>query len=432
MKSIGRKTYPAALVLAALFPFGLTNLPARAADPPPAPAAPDWSKGILQGQVMDIVSGKPIDGATVALQDDKGKILAWSKTNAQGRYALATDALQALRLRPSPRKGLLAQIGGGVVKVVTAPVKVAGTVVDATAKAVKAIDPVGTAKATAVSVIAGSPAPLAANVAGTVQKAVAGKAAQAPQQAKEDVLNQALGERQAAPKAKRDALVPGEVWLSVSAPNYQDVKGKAGAYWLDPPAKTGDGKPRGAGAWLETARLAPAGSDKKSDITDMAVLLSDPRLEPGLAPAGATVTVRATLKAPADNAKAFRVFAREDRQKQVIELKPQPDGVFVGVLTLDPKMPLGLTRITIAALRTEPVEVSLKDSKADPLLDFAQKLDDLDPDQKYDFDPRIMASENRLELKLTVLDPKQATPPTAPPPAAAPAANPPAPAAPPK
>lgn len=418
MKFIGRKLYSTTLALAALFSLGLAAPPARTADPPPA--APDWSKGILQGQVTDVVSGKPIEGATVALQDDKGKMLAWSKTDAQGKYALATDALQALRLRPSPRKGLLAQIGGGMVKVVTAPVKVAGAVVGATGKAVKAIDPVGTAKATAVAVIAGSPAPLAANVAGTVQKAVAGKAAQAPQQAKEDVLNQALGERQAAPKAKRDALVPGEVWLAVSAPNYQDVKGKAGAYWLDPPAKTGDGTARGAGAWLETARLAPAGTDKKSDIADMAVLLSDPRLEPSLAPAGATVTVRATLKAPADNAKAVRVFAREDRQKQVIELKPQPDGVFVGALTLDPKMPLGETRITIAALRMEPVEVSLKNSKADPLLDFAQKWDDLDASQKYDFDPRIMASENRLELKLTILDPKQATPP-----AAAPAAAPP-------
>jgi len=33
-----------------------------------------------------------------------------------------------------------------------------------------------------------------------------------------------------------------EALLSVSAPHYQDVKGKAGAYWLEP-AATRDGKP---------------------------------------------------------------------------------------------------------------------------------------------------------------------------------------------
>ena len=58
------------------------------------------------------------------------------------------------------------------------------------------------------------------------------------------------------------------------------------------------------------------------------------------------------------------------------------------------------------ALRAEPIGVNLKDNKVDPLLEFAQCLEDLDSDKPYEFDLRIMASENRLDLPLTVLDPK--------------------------
>jgi len=66
------------------------------------------------------------------------------------------------------------------------------------------------------------------------------------------------------------------------------------------------------------------------------------------------------------------------------------------------------------------------------LLAWAAQREDLDADKPYHFDPRIMASENRLDLKMTILDPKQETPPpTTPAPGTPPVpATPPAPAAP--
>jgi len=129
-----------------------------------------------------------------------------------------------------------------------------------------------------------------------------------------------------------------------------------------------------------------------------------------MAPPGGTVTITVKLQAPSDPAPKVRVFAREDKKRTVVELKPQGDNVFSGQLTLDPKVAKGDTIITVAALRADPVEVNLRESKADPLLDFAQRLDDLDADKSYDYDPRIMASENRLDLSFTVLDPKLGTP----------------------
>jgi hypothetical protein len=165
-------------------------------------------------------------------------------------------------------------------------------------------------------------------------------------------------------------------------------------------------------------------------ICKVAVLLAEPRLDPPMTPPGATVKLCVKLQTPEGKPLNVRVFAREDKKRKVVELKPQEKGLFAGELSLDPKTPKGETTITVLALRAEPVEVNLRESKADPLLSFAERLDDLDADKRYEFDPRIMASENRLDLKLTILDPRQASPPTAAPsPKPPPAAPPPAPPA---
>jgi hypothetical protein len=49
----------------------------------------EYRKGLLYGKVLD-ATGKPVSGATVALQQN-GKVLAWTKTNEQGEYRLPAD-----------------------------------------------------------------------------------------------------------------------------------------------------------------------------------------------------------------------------------------------------------------------------------------------------------------------------------------------------
>jgi hypothetical protein len=294
-------------------------------------------------------------------------------------------------------------------KVATAPVKVVGDVAGATVDVVKAIDPIQTVKATAVTAATGIPAPLVAAV--TPQSAEAVKQ-QTEAKAAENVAKVLMGERQAQPKEKRKEMVPGEVQIAVTAAQHKDFKDKSGAYWLEAPTKI-EAKTLGAQAWLETVKLAPIEGDKKSEVENIAVLLAEPKLEPSLVPQGGTVKLSAKLQAPmGPDGKPLkvRVFAREDRKRKVIELKPQQNNLFTGELTLDAATPIGNTVVTIVALRAEPVEISVWQKPEDPLLTFASRLEDLDADKPYDFDPRIMASENRLDLPLTVLDLKKATP----------------------
>lgn len=396
----------------------------------PQTATTDWRKGALFGRVIDTVTGQPLPGATVALQDKNGKVMAWAKTDAQGQYVLAADSLTVLQLRPSRRRGFLERMARGVGDVVAAPVKVAANVV-------KQVDPINTAKAAVISTVTANPAPVAAQVADTASKAVKeqanGTAVQAAAQAREGTAKAVLGERQASPKEKREGLLPGEVFLSVVAPGYKDLKDKAGVYWLEPASEASpDGKTPQSGvrAWLETVKLAPAtAADKKCEVENNAILLAEGRAEPALAPAGSTVKLAVKLATPGNQPLKIRVFAREDKKRTVIELKPKDGapGVYAGELTLDPKLDIGDTTVTLIALRSEPIEVKLKADKTDPLLEFAKGLDDLDAGKPYEFDPRIMASENRLDLTLTVLDPKKEMPGTTP--AATPPAVPPAPAA---
>lgn len=389
-------------------PFWLALAPVVAMSAPLTVAAAP--PGELIGRVVDSANGQPVANATVVLQDKSGKVVVWAKTDAKGEYALSTDTLSALRLNPSRKKGLLEKLVRGTGKVITAPVKLAAGVV-------KQIDPVKTARAAVATSITGNPAPLASQALSDAQKALQAKTNATTRERAATAAKAVMGERAATPKEKRASLVPGEVFLSVAAPGFKELKDKTGAFWLEPSApavaetKT---PPMGVRAWLETVKLAASATpaEKKSEVENSAVLLSEPGIDQPLAAAGSVIKVSVKLSAPGGMPLKARVFAREDKKRTVVELKPQEGtpGLFTGELTLDPKLEAGDSLITLVALRAEPIEVRLNDKKEDPLLEFAKNLDDLDPDKPYDFDLRIMASENRLEIPITVLDPQKGSP----------------------
>lgn len=398
-----------------------------------ASAAPQSApQGGFYGQVVDAVTGKAVADATVALQDKHHHVLAWTKTDPQGHYALAANSIALLDLPTARRRGMLAAIGRGFVQVVQLPVKAVGAAVGVASDTVKAIDPVGTVKAAAVGMVAGSPLPLAAKASSDVQNLTGSDT----QQRARTTAAQAVINGSPAPRANakpKDMPGPGEVGLLISAPQYKEFRAPAGAYWLDATGSMDHGQASAAQAWLDTVRLAPATGDKNSDVQDQAVHLTDPTLDAALAAAGSTVKITVHLQTPTEPAVKVRVVAREQRTHQVAELMPQGNGVYAGSLTLDPKMPLGDTTVTIAALKDAPVDTPLPSGKeGDPLLALAAHLESLDADKPYRFDPRVTAGENRIDLKMTILDPKQesqaAPPPPAPTPAAAspPAAAPPA------
>ena len=83
-------------------------------------------------------------------------------------------------------------------------------------------------------------------------------------------------------------------------------------------------------------------------------------------------------------------------------------------MTLDRTCSLGDATICIGALRAEPVEVKLNAKNNAALFRFVRRLDSMQAGQPYGYDPMVMASENRMDVKITVLSPKSETPPPAP------------------
>jgi hypothetical protein len=362
--------------------------------------SPEFRKGVIYGRVLDL-AGKPVPEATVALQGKDGKVLAWSKTDANGQYAIAADPMSVLELRPSARRGLLEQCCRAVGDVVTAPVKVVADAV---------VNPGKTAKSVVASVATGTPAPLALQAAAPIvgDKQITDHTAKG---AREAAVKTALGD---GPKGKgKPKVEKGQARLLVSAPNYKEAQGCAGAFWLEGPVDD-KAHPVGMQAWLESVKLAPTASQGKSEIAQEALTLSDPIVEPALAAAGDTVTVRVKLNCPPGPDHHVRIFARESHKDAVTELKQddKDKNLFVGKLLIDPKTPAGESCISIAALREEPIEVKIDKKKADPLVDFVRRVDDMDARKPYQYDPRIMASENRIDVKLNVLDKSKQTPAT--------------------
>ncbi len=362
--------------------------------------APDFSRGALCGKVVDAATGKPIADATVALLDDKGKVIAWTKTDAEGRYRMAADAIQVLRIRPSRRQGLLDQIVKGIGDVVNAPVKVATGVVSTAQDVVT--KPGNTIKAAATSAVTGTPVPLAAQIAGTT---AGNLKSDSEQKTREAAVQSIMSERAGENAEKERTLKPGEITITVSASAYKAMKNTAGTFWLEPQSLP-DKKPAGPQAWLETVKLAPEKSDKNSEVVQEAILLSEAHLTPPLAPAGTPVKLDVKLQTPSGPPMPVRLFARENKTRKAVELTPQPENRYAGELLLDAKMPSGETMVTVIALRAVPLEITLPKSKTDPLLTFVQRLDDLNAGKPYVYDPRIFASENRLDITLTILPPK--------------------------
>jgi hypothetical protein len=366
---------------------------------------PDFRKGALYGAVVDTTTGKPIPDATIGVLAPDGKVLGWTKTNAEGKYAIAADTFAVLHLRPSHRRGLLEQICRSVGEIVTAPVRVA---VGAVSR------PGETLKSAAEATIMGNPTPLATQVANSLTDKARSTPIDAEKSARQAACHEIFSERQAAKKAKKPGLCPGELSLAVSAPGYKDLKSPAGAYWMEPPVEEKKKTKLGVQAWLETVRLAPAqAGDKKSEVAQEALLLADPQVEPVLAPPGATVHLSVRLKNPTGFGPKVRIFAREKKKDTVAELTaadPKQPELFTGSLTLDKGLAVGETQIAIGVLRTEPLEVKIPKAKEDPLLKFAGRLDELEAGKPFDYDPRIFACENRLDLTINILDPRQATP----------------------
>lgn len=375
--------------------------PAIPAVPSPQPAiatsetqAKELRKGVLIGQVVDS-AGKPVQGATVAVLENGGKVLAWAKTDASGEYRIPADPKTALNLRPSRTKGLLVRCADAVGSVVE----------DAFGAVVGTVTAPGEAAKAAATAIAGG---TSASQTVESQTALPNSSAVGPteQSAGGASANAALSPEKG---VMADASDRGASLLLISAPGFQDARLKDTAYWLDPPAEVEKHRV-GVQAWMQTVKLVPTSGKGKSDAIPAAVTLADASVQPDVAPAGTDVEIKVKLDAPdpAIIAKS-RVFARLTCKPTVVELSPSPTdkGFYEGKMHIDERAPAGATTISIGALREDPVEVRFRKSDKKALLEFARREPDLQAGHPYGYDPFVMASVNRMDVKLTILPAKK-------------------------
>lgn len=358
-----------------------------------------YQKGVLYGTVLD-TAGKPVAGATVALQRQDGKILGWCTTNAQGQYALPVDPKVALNLY-SHHKSLLEQCANAVGEAAMIPVRAVGSVVT---------QPGPTVRSAASSVASGTPAPLVGETIATGLPAqTAGQAAgQTAQAAGGAAAYTALGGTPPPPPPKTN---PGKATILISAKGFKDAQLQPTAFWMAAPVESKT-TPIGLQAWLETVKIAPTAAKDECAVQPQALSIASATVEPSNVPAGKIVTITAVLSAPPDASRPIRVFAREAGKNTVVELTPGADHkTYTGQMTIDPKAAVGETTISIGALRTDPVEVKLNPKKGDPLPEFCRRLDEMSAKKPYVYDPLTMGAANRQDVKLNVLSAAPSAPP---------------------
>jgi len=354
-----------------------------------------YQKGALYGVVLDS-AGKPVKGATVALQRMDGKILGWSTTNAEGLYALPVDPKIALNLY-SHHKNLLAQCVDAVGDVAMLPVRAVGNVVT---------QPGQTVRSAAASVASGTAAPL---VGQTMRASLPTPTpSEMSKEAGGAATYTALG---GTPPQAPPPTAPGKTTLLVSASGFKSARLQPTAYWMagEVQSKT---MPIGLQAWVETVKIVPAAAKEEGAVQPEALTIGGSSVEPKLAPVGSAITISCQLSAAPDPGRPIRVFAREAGRNTIVELKPAADHKsYTGVMTIDAKASPGETTISIGALRAAPVEVRLDPKKGDPIPEFCKRVDEMSAKKPYAYDPLIMGAVNREDIKITIL---KATP-TAPP-----------------
>ncbi len=316
------------------------------------------------GRVLSADGRVPIEGAMVAVYDQKNRVIDYAKSGPDGEYAVAV-----------PRSALnLAGRGGGFLRQVTSGVgKLANLAVGPIRDTVKSAagtpgDPVLRAGVGAASGIAGA-------LVGLV----------APQ-----------GKRPS--EARKE---PGAIVMKVSAQGRTDAVSVAKVYWMEEELyRVGGAERRTFAAWVDPVKLAPATGGKRSTIESEYLTFSEARLEPSIAERGTTVTISAKLPMPHEPATPVVVVARNSRTGAIVQLEPVGGDRYEGSFVVDKRMPRDDQTISIIAY-AEASDKPGRNREAEAGLLKAGMFDQKRP---FLYNPLLVASRNRADVILTVVE----------------------------
>jgi hypothetical protein len=319
----------------------------------------------LTGRVMASDSRSPLKDALVAVYDEKNRVADYAKTDSEGVYTLAVPR-SALRL-DKKSKGFLHKVAGGVTKLVGG---MSGPIRAGLRAAASAVPASGIAAQAGVGVASG----VAQNLVGSM-KTRSGKQSEIP---------------------------PGALAMKVTMPGRNDVVAAASVYWMQEEVyRAGRKEQRVLSAWMDPVYLAPAESRTDSAIGSPYLLFSEARIEPSIAEPGQTVILSAFIPTPPEPRTPIVVVGRNSRTGEIIPLSHAGEGRYRGEIRVDKKHPRDDQVITIVAYAEQTDETG----RSKQVEDAIQKSGLFDSGRTFTYNPLLVASRNRAEVTLTVVEP---------------------------
>ena len=319
----------------------------------------------ITGRVYGTESRGPLKDAVVAVYDDKNRVIDYARTDADGIYTLAVPT-SALKV-DKKTAGFFHRVAGGISRFV-------GGISGPLRMGIKA--------ATSAVPASGLPAQAGVGIAsGVAQNMIASMR----------------------PKGGKDnQLPPGAIAMKVTLPGRNDAAAPAAVYWMQEEVyKTGRKEQRVLTAWMDPVSLAPAESKDPSAIGSNFLLFTDARVEPSIAEPGQTVILSASIPSPPEPRTPVTVVARNNRTGEIFELAPVSEGRYRGEIRIDKKAPRNDTPITILAYPQQADEPG----RSKRVEDAIQRAGLFDAGRSFVYNPLLVASRNRAEVSLTVVEP---------------------------
>lgn len=378
------------------------------------------------GRVFQLDGVTPLADATIAITDDKGKVIAQSKSDTDGRYTL-TVPRGAFHL-PEHKGG---NFLGGAAKFVGT----AASIVLPTAAGVAGGGAASGVASQIVGKAAGGGKSDEANKAMAEAQAMAfikmtGKKVdtkmfsrvihEGPQSVLADLSNKTglNGLTGLTGKASStdlfvdnppDPKAPGVLAMRVSLSGYSDLNTVAQIHYLHEEGNSDVSK--GKKSWsstLDTVLLCKTDEGKPSRINRKLMILSDGAVQPRLVEIGQKLTVTAKLTVPDELKTDVIVVARNSKSGELYELKPGDNGLYSAEIEVDKTLqkpgtgPSGDEQtFSILAYFSEKGTPG----RSKRIEDAINGAGLWKPDKTYEYNPLLAASRNRLDLRLTVVDP---------------------------
>lgn len=325
----------------------------------------------LTGRVMSADGKRPVEGAIVVVYDSKNRVIDYAKTDVRGEYTLAV-----------PRSILnLGKKGGGFLHQVTSGF---GTVVALPLKA-------GIRAAAAASTVSDPLTKIGIGTASNIAQALADTLAYEERERERDRRKQQIARN-----------MPGALVMKVAHPGHNDAVAVARVYWMQQELYTAGGKQQKAlSAWIDPVHLTSAHAEERSRIEADYLYFSGARLEPSIAMPGQTVILSARLPRPPEPNTPVVVVARNDRNGRTYLLSPAGGDLYRAEIDVDEKYPRHDQTITILAY----AEQSEQPGRSKKVEDAIARAGLWNPKKPYVYNPLLVASRNRAEVTLTVVDP---------------------------